>query len=77
MVDVVIPLEFWDDESEGSISAWFFADGDAVQEGDLIAEVTNEKAASELLAPAAGRLSIVVAAEIPVTRGQLVAQIDP
>jgi pyruvate/2-oxoglutarate dehydrogenase complex dihydrolipoamide acyltransferase (E2) component len=76
MADVTIPQEFWDDDSEGSISSWFFADGDAVQEGDLIAEVANEKAANELLAPASGKLSILVAAQIPVKRGQLVARIS-
>jgi pyruvate/2-oxoglutarate dehydrogenase complex dihydrolipoamide acyltransferase (E2) component len=76
MVDVTIPQEFWDDDSQGSISSWFFSEGDLVEKGDLIAEVTNEKAASELLAPAAGRLRIVIAAEVPVRRGQLVARIS-
>ena len=75
MVDVKIPEDLWDDDGEGSISSWFFADGDVVQKGDLIAEVTKEKATSELLAPAAGTLQIVVLAEIPVLRGQLVARI--
>jgi len=75
MVDVTIPEEFLDDDSEGSISPWFFAEGDLVQRGDLIAEVTNEKAASELIAPASGTLKIVISAEIPVRRGQLVARI--
>jgi pyruvate/2-oxoglutarate dehydrogenase complex dihydrolipoamide acyltransferase (E2) component len=75
MVDVTIPEEFWDDDSEGSISSWFFSEGDSVKQGDLIAEVTNEKAANELLAPASGRLNILVAAEVPVRRRQLVAKI--
>jgi pyruvate/2-oxoglutarate dehydrogenase complex dihydrolipoamide acyltransferase (E2) component len=75
MIEVIIPDEFWDDDSEGSISAWFFSQGDSVQAGDLIAEVTNEKAASELLAPASGTLNILVAAEVPVRRRQLVATI--
>jgi pyruvate/2-oxoglutarate dehydrogenase complex dihydrolipoamide acyltransferase (E2) component len=76
MADVTIPLEFWDDDSEGSISSWFFSQGDAVKAGDLIAEVTNEKAANELFAPASGTLTILVGAEIPIRRGQLVAQIE-
>jgi pyruvate/2-oxoglutarate dehydrogenase complex dihydrolipoamide acyltransferase (E2) component len=75
VVEVTIPQDFWDDDSEGSISSWFFAEGDAVQKGDLIAEVTNEKAASELLAPGSGTLNIVVGAEVPIRRGQLVAKI--
>ena len=76
MTDVTIPKDFWDDDSEGSISSWFFADGDDVSEGDLIAEVMNEKVASELLAPGSGVLEIVVAAEEPVTKGQVVARIS-
>jgi pyruvate/2-oxoglutarate dehydrogenase complex dihydrolipoamide acyltransferase (E2) component len=75
VVEVTIPEDFWDDDSEGAISSWFFAEGDAVNEGDLIAEVTNEKAASELLAPRSGTLNIVVQAEAPIRRGQLVARI--
>lgn len=75
MTDVTIPDDLWDDDSEGSISSWFFSDGDQVSEGDLIAEVMNEKVASELLAPASGVLEILVAAEEPVTKGQIVAKI--
>ena len=76
MTAVTIPDDFWDDDSEGSISAWFFADGDEVKAGDLIAEVMNEKVASELLAPASGILRVLVEAEVPVSKGQTVAQIE-
>jgi pyruvate/2-oxoglutarate dehydrogenase complex dihydrolipoamide acyltransferase (E2) component len=75
MVDVTIPSEFWDDDGEGSISSWFFSQGDRVEKGDLLAEVTKEKAANELLAPASGTLEILVSAETPIRRGQLVAKI--
>lgn len=75
MADVVIPHDMWDDDSEGSISSWFFADGDQVEEGDLLAEVMNEKVANELIAPAAGLLEILIAAEEPIAKGQLVARI--
>ena len=76
MIDVTIPDDFWDDDSEGSISSWFFADGDKVEQGDLLAEVMNEKVANELIAPAAGTLEILVEAEVPVTKGQVVARIS-
>jgi pyruvate/2-oxoglutarate dehydrogenase complex dihydrolipoamide acyltransferase (E2) component len=75
VTDVTIPDEFWEGDAEGSISSWFFSSGDAVREGDLIAEVAYEKAANELLAPVSGKLDILVAAEVPVRRGQLVARI--
>ncbi len=75
MALVTIPDSMWDDDSEGFISSWFYADGDDVVEGDLLAEVMNEKVANELYAPASGVLEIVVAAEEPITKGQLVARI--
>lgn len=75
MAGVNIPDDMWDDDSEGSISAWFYADGDRVEEGDLLAEVMIEKTANELFAPASGVLEILVQAEVPVSKGQLVARI--
>lgn len=75
MTDITIPEDLWDDDSEGSISSWLFSDGDEVAEGDLIAEVMNEKVTNELLAPASGKLEILVAAEQPVSKGQVVAKI--
>lgn len=75
MTDVTIPDDFWDDDSEGSISSWFYADGDTVEQGDLLAEVMNEKVASELIAPAGGTLEILIEAEVPVRKGQAVARI--
>jgi pyruvate/2-oxoglutarate dehydrogenase complex dihydrolipoamide acyltransferase (E2) component len=41
----------------------------------VLAEVMNEKTASELLSPASGRLTILVEAETPVRMGQVVARI--
>lgn len=75
MVDVVIPDDMWDDDSEGAISAWFYEDGATVQQGAVIAEVMNEKVSMELAAPASGVLTIGVAAEEAVRKGQVVGQI--
>ena len=75
MTDVKIPDDLWDDDSEGAISAWLYEDGDRVEAGAAIAEVMNEKVASELLAPVTGALAIVTPAEEPVRKGQVVARI--
>lgn len=75
--EVVIPAAQWDDDSEGVISAWLYGDGEAVAEGAVICEVMNEKVASELVAPVAGNLNILVAAETAVRKGQVVATIAP
>lgn len=76
MKQVVIPEELVAEGAEGAISVWLFQDGEAVSTGDVLAEVMYEKAAAELLAPASGRLKILVPAEVPVTKGQIVAHIE-
>jgi pyruvate/2-oxoglutarate dehydrogenase complex dihydrolipoamide acyltransferase (E2) component len=58
------------------MSLWFFQDGETVAAGDVLAEVMNEKAAAELVAPASGRLTILVGTETPVRKGQVVARIE-
>lgn len=74
-MDVLIPETLWNEEGEGSISSWFFSDGDIVAEGDLLAEIMVEKTAYELTAPTGGRLSLLVPADQPVSKGALVARI--
>jgi len=76
MADVVILEEIVGAGAEGAISIWLFRDGETVTAGDVLAEVMNEKAAAELVAPASGRLKILVQAEMPVRMGQVVARIE-
>ena len=75
MVDVAIPEDMWDDDSEGAISSWFYDDGAPVQTGSVIAEIMNEKMSMELHAPASGTLRILVLAEQAVHKGQVVGHI--
>ncbi|WP_422061452.1 biotin/lipoyl-containing protein [Sphingopyxis sp.] len=76
MVDVRVPAGLWRESDEAAISAWFYADGDAVAEGAVIAEIMVEKTTHELPAPTSGTLYITVAAEAPVVADQVVARID-
>jgi len=75
MTDVVIPSGLWSADDEAAISAWLYADGDAVAEGAIIAEIMVEKSSFELIAPVSGILRIEVAAETPVRAGALAARI--
>jgi len=75
MTEVTVPTGLWDTGDEAAISAWLYADGDAVAAGAVIAEIMVEKSSFELVAPASGTLAILVAAEIPVVQGQTVARI--
>lgn len=75
--DVIIPADLWDENDKtGSIVLWLYADGAAVKQGDLIAEVLVEKVTLELEAPASGTLRIRVEPEVVVNKGDTVAVIE-
>ena len=76
MSELRIPDEALGDDAEGVISTWLVRDGEEVREGVVVAELMDAKAVVELIAPASGRLCILVPAEQPVRRGTLVARID-
>lgn len=75
MIPVVVPPDLWEGDVEGAVSAWLFAEGDAVREGDLIAEVMVEKTSYDVTAPADGMLQIRIPAETPFKRGAIIAAI--
>lgn len=76
-IDVIISDNMWDADSEGAILFWCYANGDYVEEGTMIAEVTDEKVVTELHAPASGILTILVPANTTIEEGQVVARIEP
>jgi pyruvate/2-oxoglutarate dehydrogenase complex dihydrolipoamide acyltransferase (E2) component len=76
MTDIVIAENLWE-EGEAAISAWLYQDGDRVAAGAIVAELMVEKSTMEIIAPASGTLRILVAAEEPVAKGQIVARIEP
>lgn len=75
MQDVIIPADLWDDESEGAVSVWFVDEGDTVTRGDILCEVMAEKVSFEIAAPASGRITRAVEAEVPVNKGDVIARI--
>ena len=48
---------------EGRLARWFVREGDAVEEGDVIAEIETDKATLEFEAVAAGRLGRILVPE--------------
>lgn len=48
---------------EGTVSEWFFEEGDSVQEGDTLCEIEIEKLSNELEAPASGVLRKILCPE--------------
>lgn len=63
------------EESRGRISRWLVAEGDAVQAGQVIFEIDNDKAAVEVEAPAAGTLKGLAAEGSLVDVGAEVARV--
>lgn len=76
MVEVKIPDELWEDDSEGVLTAWLFDDGASVSEGDVIAEVMTEKVQHEMTAPASGTLRLRVQLDDVVQKGDVIATIE-
>ncbi|MFC7051013.1 lipoyl domain-containing protein [Emcibacter nanhaiensis] len=76
MSEIKIDEDLWDEDTEGVITAWLFDDGDSVSAGDVVAEVMVEKIQHEVEAPAGGTLSIKVAAEEAVNKGDVIGELS-
>ena len=76
-IEIVMP-RLSDSMSEGSVTVWFKNEGDAVVEGEAIAELETEKSTVDLAAPASGVLArlVVAAGSGAVPVGTLLAEIE-
>lgn len=74
--DVIIPADLWEEDNEAVITAWLVDNGAKVEAGEVIAELMVEKIQHELLAPAAGTLSIISEIDDVVAKGATVATLD-
>lgn len=76
-VEVAMP-RLSDSMTEGSVTAWFKSEGEAVVEGEAIAELETEKSTVDLSAPASGVLAriVVAAGSGAVAVGTLLAEIE-
>ena len=62
---------------EGTIQAWFFEEGDAVNEGDDLVEFSTEEGTITIHAPASGVLAEVYYDEGEVvSKGEVICTID-
>ncbi len=62
--------------AEGVLATWFVSDGDQVSSGQLLGEVMVEKVSGEVLAPAAGRVHLLVSEGETAHQGEVIAQVD-
>jgi len=76
LIDVTLP-QLGESVNEGTISKWLVREGDVVKKDQALVSIATDKADSELPAPAAGRVTKLLAAEgqiVPVKT--VIAQID-
>ncbi|MBM3667783.1 MAG: multifunctional oxoglutarate decarboxylase/oxoglutarate dehydrogenase thiamine pyrophosphate-binding subunit/dihydrolipoyllysine-residue succinyltransferase subunit [Actinobacteria bacterium] len=70
--------EMGESVTEGTVLEWHVAEGDAVEEGQTMVEVSTDKVDAEVPAPADGTVSkILVAADETIEVGAALAEIDP
>ena len=76
-IQVRVPKDLWDpsETEEGVIANWFCEDGAQVEQGATIAEVAVEKSTYDVVAPAAGTLTIAVPQDGVVQPGTVIAYI--
>ena len=77
MADVLFPrLSEQEPTAEGVLATWFVSDGDQVAGGQLLGEVMVEKVSGEVVAPASGRVRLLVSEDQTVRQGEVIAQVD-
>lgn len=76
MTDLVVAEGLWEGDATGIISAWLYRDGETVAKGVTVAEIMVEKVSYDLVAPASGRLQVLVAEEEPFAQGAVVGRIE-
>ena len=77
MTDVRFPqLSEEQPDAEGVLATWFVSDGDQVASGQLLGEVMVEKVSGEVLAPAAGRVRLLVAEDQTARQGVVIARVE-
>src|SRR5256714_2371848 len=77
LVDIEMPA-MGESVTEGTVLEWHVSEGDQVEEGQTVVEVSTDKVDAEVPAPASGAITkILVGADDTVQVGQPLAQVDP
>jgi multifunctional 2-oxoglutarate metabolism enzyme len=77
LVEIQMP-QMGESVTEGTILEWHVSEGDSVEEGDTVVEVSTDKVDAEVPAPASGVVAKILAGEDETVQvGQALAQIDP
>ena len=70
-------LDIGEGIAEGEIQKWAVAEGDTIQEDDVLLEVQNDKSVEEIPSPVSGKVVKILVGEGEVaTVGQVLVEID-
>jgi pyruvate/2-oxoglutarate dehydrogenase complex dihydrolipoamide acyltransferase (E2) component len=61
--------------TEGSVTEWYFSDGDRVEEGELLYTLATDKTENDIESPASGVLSIQSELDTDYEVGTTIAEI--
>jgi pyruvate/2-oxoglutarate dehydrogenase complex dihydrolipoamide acyltransferase (E2) component len=75
-VEIVFPEISKEPGATGVVATWFAGDGEAVAQGQVIAELMVDKVSVDVEAPIAGILHTLVGEEGEAAQGQVIARID-
>src|SRR3954452_6295179 len=76
-VQLLMP-EMGESVTEGTVLEWHVSEGDSVEEGDTMVEVSNDKVDAEVPAPASGTVTkIMVQVDEGMDGAKPLAEIDP
>ncbi|MCQ9164467.1 MULTISPECIES: biotin/lipoyl-containing protein [unclassified Arthrobacter] len=76
MKEILFPMMTGDASEPGVLATWYVADGDAVAEKHLLAEVAIDKVDAEIYAPEAGTVRLRVEEGDEVAQGAVIAVIE-
>lgn len=76
MSEIVFPEMSSTEGATGLVTTWFAENGEAVEAGDLLAEVAMDKVDMEIRAQSSGTLTILVGEEVEVAQGTPIGRID-
>ncbi len=75
-VDIIIPLDLWEEDTEAVITNWLAGDGATVKNGKPLVDIMVEKIQHEIRAPADGVLTISRQADDIVRKGDVIGTIE-
>ncbi len=75
-IEIVIPVDLWEEDTEAVVTSWLASDGSQVSQGALLAEIMTEKVQHEIEAPASGTLKIIKQVDDIAIKGDVIGHIE-